>query len=81
MANKKYSYGERLKHYDKRYKGLETKKNKLTSKERNQMMYAKGYCDLATGKDIEEPYLTDFAYSSGWLNSAKAQEKARSFRW
>ena len=77
---KKYSYADRLDYFNKRYKHLKAKSH-LDKKEYGQMMYAKGYCDVARGDYDENLAWDNQAYGDGWLNSAKAQTKARSFKF
>lgn len=77
---KKYSYNDRLNYYGKLYKQLKTKQQ-LNPKEYGKMLYAKGYCDIALNKFDETLSSKSMVYRAGWLNSAKAKEKAFDFKF
>ena len=77
---KKYSYADRLDYFNKRYRHFKSKP-RLDKKEYGQMMYAKGFCDVALGNYDENLAWKNQAYGDGWLNSAKAQTKAYDFKF
>ena len=75
---KKYSYQDRLNYYQKKRDFLKSK-GKLTKREFGQLMFAKGYIDLARNK--EDFSFVSPAYVEGCRRSLECQIKAYNFKF